>query len=93
MLIRDPQNLISSGIKVRDNAMSLDKEDEDYFYVDPGPESTPESIEDPEDSARYAWKVASWIIVVLTLICNLIIVGVIVINRNANSVVNKGNEK
>ena len=43
-----------------------------------------------EESARYAWKVASWIIVALTLLLNLVIVVVIVINRNANSVINKG---
>jgi len=42
-----------------------------------------------EESARYAWKVASWIIVALTLLLNLVIVVVIVINRNANSVINK----
>ena len=43
-----------------------------------------------EESARYAWKVVSWIIVALTLVLNLVIVAVIVINRNANSVINKG---
>lgn len=42
-----------------------------------------------EESARYAWKVVSWIIVALTLVLNLVIVAVIVINRNANSVINK----
>jgi len=42
-----------------------------------------------EEGARYSWKVASWIIVALTLILNIVIVGVIVVNRNANSVVNK----
>ena len=78
--------------------MSLE---DDYYYIDPGTpyesreltEASPsntEASEESEDDARYAWKVASWIIVVLTLILNLVIVGVIVINRNANSVVNKG---
>ena len=43
-----------------------------------------------EESARYAWKVTSWIIVALTLLLNLVIVVVIVINRNASSVINKG---
>ena len=47
---------------------------------------------DPEDEEgpRFAWKVVSCIIVALTLLLNIVIVGVIVVNRNANSVVNKG---
>ena len=77
---------------------------EDYYYYDDpggpldqpvlaGGVSTTETIPyDPleEENARYAWEVVSWIIVALTLILNLVIVGVIVINRNANSVINKG---
>ena len=63
---------------------NMDKDE--YFYDDPGPSNEPED----EESARYAWKVASWIIVTLTLILNLVIIAVIVINRNANSVINKG---
>jgi hypothetical protein len=77
--------------------------EDDYYYDDPGDPlnqpilaegvSTTETVPyDPkeEDNARYAWEVVSWIIVALTLILNLVIVGVIVVNRNANSVINKG---
>ena len=67
--------------------MSLEEE---YYYDDPGEVAVVEEEVD-EEGARYSWKVASWIIVALTLILNIVIVGVIVVNRNANSVVNKGN--
>ena len=51
----------------------------------------PEDQED-EEGPRFAWKVVSCIIVALTLLLNIVVVGVIVVNRNANSVVNKGNK-
>ena len=68
--------------------MSLEEE---YYYDDPGEVAVLEEEEVDEEGARYSWKVASWIIVALTLLLNIVIVGVIVVNRNANSVVNKGN--
>ena len=79
--------------------------EDNYWYddLDPGDPSVQPVLEggvsttetvpfDPseEEDARYAWEVVSWIIVALTLILNLVIVGVIVVNRNANSVINKG---
>ena len=64
--------------------------EEEYYYDDPGEVAVAEEEVD-EEGARYSWKVASWIIVALTLILNIVIVGVIMVNRNANSVVNKGN--
>ena len=64
--------------------------EEEYYYDDPGEVALAEEEVD-EEGARYSWKVASWIIVALTLILNIVIVGVIMVNRNANSVVNKGN--
>ena len=64
--------------------------EEEYYYDDPGEVALAEEEVD-EEGARYSWKVASWIIVALTLILNIVIVGVIIVNRNANSVVNKGN--
>ena len=64
--------------------------EEEYYYDDPGEVAVVEEEVD-EEGARYSWKVASLIIVALTLISNIVIVGVIMVNRNANSVVNKGN--
>ena len=64
----------------------------DYYYDDPGDEQQQTSLYSAEEevSARFAWKVVSWIIVALALILNLVIVGVIIAKRNANSVINKG---
>ena len=74
----------------------VNEEQDDYWYDDPGGTNAQGSGEAPEEAdeegPRYAWKVASWIVVALTLIMNIIIVGVIIINRNANSVVNKGTQ-
>ena len=64
--------------------------EEEYYYDDPGEVAVVDEEVD-EEGARYSWKVASWTIVALTLILNIAIVGVIMVNRNANSVVNKGN--
>lgn len=43
-----------------------------------------------EEGPRWAWEVASWIIVALSLILNLVVVVTIAVKRNAITVVNKG---
>lgn len=51
----------------------------------------PHGLEDEEDdlSARKAWAIVSWIILVLTLVLNLVVIGILLVRRNAYNVVNK----
>ena len=60
--------------------------EDDYYYDDPGDGGTGAGGPDDQNPAeydesgpRFAWKVTSIIIVVLTLLLNLILVGVIVV--------------
>ena len=48
--------------------------------------------EEPEDDSttRTVWEVFSWILVVLTIVLNLIVIGILLVRRNAYTVVNKG---
>ena len=47
--------------------------------------------EEPDDSTtRTVWEVFSWILVVLTIVLNLIVIGILLVRRNAYTVVNKG---
>ena len=61
--------------------------EDDYYYDDPGDGGTggiaaaddQNPAEYDESGPRFAWKVTSIVIVVLTLLLNLILVGVIVV--------------
>ena len=46
-----------------------------------------------EISRRSAWEIASWVIMALTLLLNLIVILILLARENAYSVVNKGKEK
>ena len=46
--------------------------------------------EDNEISRRSAWEIASWVIMALTLLLNLIVILILLARENAYSVVNKG---
>ncbi len=52
----------------------------------------PAEEEEPEDDSgkRTAWEILSWIALALTLILNLVVIVILVVRRNAFSVVNKG---
>ena len=77
-------------------------DDDVYWYDDVGSEgdsgSIPivdyESDEDNDESGpRFAWKVTSIIIVVLTLLLNLILIGVILVKKTSgNDLINKGKQ-
>lgn len=41
---------------------------------------------------RNAWRIVSWIIVVLTIVINLVIIGTLLVRQNAYTVINKGNK-
>ena len=61
--------------------------EDDYYYDDPGGDrgtgaggpDDQNPAEHDESGPRFAWKVTSIVIVVLTLLLNLILVGVIVV--------------
>jgi len=74
--------------------------EDDYYYDDPGDgtgesntavdDSEYDDSEYDESGPRFAWKITSIVIVVLTLLLNLILVGVIVVKRTSgNDLVNK----
>ena len=51
-----------------------------------------EDDQENEISRRSAWEIASWVIMALTLLLNLIVIIVLLARENAYSVVNKGKE-
>ena len=60
--------------------------DDDYVYEDAAPEET-----EPVDESGYrnTWEILTWIIIALTIILNLILIGILVLRRNLHSIVNK----
>ena len=63
--------------------------DSDYIYDDLTADE-PEDPEEAEEGPRFAWKVVSIIIIVLTLLLNLILVGIILVKRTfGNDLINK----
>ena len=48
--------------------------------------------QETEDYAqgRKAWRVMSWIFVVMTIVLNLLVIGILLVRQNAYTVVNKG---
>ena len=77
-------------------------DDDVYWYDDVGSEGDSGSIPDvdyesdednDESGPRFAWKVTSIIIVVLTLLLNLILIGVILVKKTSgNDLINKGKQ-
>ena len=51
-----------------------------------------EDDQENEISRRSAWEIASWVIMALTLLLNLIVILILLARENAYSVVNKGKE-
>ena len=49
-----------------------------------------EDDQENEISRRSAWEIASWVIMALTLLLNLIVILVLLARENAYNVVNKG---
>ena len=64
-------------------------------YYDDYPSPTPDDDyeEEPEDDSgkRKVWEILSWIVLALTLILNIVVIGVLAVRRNVISVINKGN--
>ena len=42
-----------------------------------------------ETGARNIWEIVTWIFIALTLILNLVLVAILILRRNLNSIVNK----
>jgi hypothetical protein len=60
--------------------------DDDYYN-----DNEPPVYEEEDDSGkRKVWEVLSWIVLVFTLVLNLLLVGILLVRRNAFSVINKG---
>ena len=66
-------------------------------YYDDYSTSAPMAAEDeePEDDSgkRKVWEILSWIVLALTLILNIVVIGVLAVRRNVISVINKGNAR
>jgi hypothetical protein len=45
--------------------------------------------EDDDGGTRTTWEILSWIVVVLTIVLNLVVIGVLLVRRNAYTVVNR----
>ena len=57
----------------------------DYYDNDEG------SAEEPVDETGYrnTWEILTWIIIALTIVLNLILIGILVFRRNLRSIINK----
>jgi len=60
---------------------------DDYVYEDASPEEETEPVD--ESGYRSTWEILTWIIIALTIILNLILIGILVLRRNLHSIVNK----
>jgi hypothetical protein len=49
-----------------------------------------EKEEEDYTQGRNGWRIVSWIIVVLTIVLNLVIIGILLVKQNAYTVINKG---
>jgi len=45
--------------------------------------------EDSVADARYTWEILNWIVVALTILLNLVLIGILVIKRNLHTIANK----
>ena len=62
-----------------------------YYDDYSNPQNDYEDEEEEDDSGtRKVWEIFSWILVVLTLVLNLIVIGILLVRRNAYTVINKG---
>ena len=62
-------------------------------YYDDYPSPTePADDDEPEDDSgkRKVWEILSWIVLALTLVLNIVVIGVLAVRRNVISVINKG---
>ena len=61
-------------------------------YYDDYPAPTAADDDEPEDDSgkRKVWEILSWIVLALTLILNIVVIGVLAVRRNVISVINKG---
>ena len=66
-----------------------DEDSADYYDNDEG------SAEEPVDETGYrnTWEILTWIIIALTIILNLILIGILVLRRNLRSIINKSEKK
>ena len=64
---------------------------DDYVYEDASPEEETEPVD--ESGYRSTWEILTWIIIALTIILNLILIGILVLRRNLHSIVNKSKLK
>ena len=65
-----------------------------YYDDYPAPAPTADDEEPEDDSGkRKVWEILSWIVLALTLILNIVVIGVLAVRRNVISVINKGNGK
>ena len=64
-----------------------------YYDDYPSPTPSEDYEEEPEDDSgkRKVWEILSWIVLALTLILNILVIGVLAVRRNVISVINKGN--
>ena len=68
------------------SSLGVDRERDPYYGQQQGRD---DDNGDDESGPRTAWEIASWIILVLTLILNVILVGILLVRRNAFTVINK----
>ena len=64
---------------------------DDYVYEVASPEEETEPVD--ESGYRSTWEILTWIIIALTIILNLILIGILVLRRNLHSIVNKSKLK
>ena len=46
-----------------------------------------------ESGTRKTWEILTWLLVVLTLVLNIVVIGILIVRRNVYSVINKGISK
>ena len=62
-----------------------------YYDDYPSPTEAADDDEPEDDSGkRKVWEILSWIVLVLTLVLNIVVIGVLAVRRNVISVINKG---
>ena len=62
-----------------------------YYDDYPSPTEAADDDEPEDDSGkRKVWEILSWIVLALTLILNIVVIGVLAVRRNVISVINKG---
>ena len=62
------------------------EEYEDYYEA---AEPTQAVQAEDETGARNTWEILTWIFIALTIILNLLLIAILIVRRNTNSIVNK----